>query len=296
MVNNLVLILTKTGNIRMGNIILYIPKNGKKISEIPGNTFYEIFNTGTPSCDGQFRFLSVLGRWLSQVEYENEKLYSFGRIQSDSNANALHNGTERANVLCIDWYLVTTYYENGIQVYQTREYVGTTCYGCDDPTIMSLCPDDSNSGSEGNCDIPDLITGTTVVSETISTQVSDIDDFTKHKDPVWRILRNVTWSLYSHETGIIKLVDVANNKWQWESLFHSGISMAGMPVGGTVSFNNGIGTPSFTPGTPNILYAGMSVSFSVTYAPVCNCPGVNLFLPPTTIPYVANAIWDAKPF
>jgi len=69
-----------------------------------------------------------------------------------------------------------------------------------------------------------------------------------------------------------------------------------MPTGGSISFSQGVGTPSFTPGTPGVLYAGMSLSFTVTYSAACNCPGVNIFLPPTTIPYTATAIWDANPF
>lgn len=140
-----------------------------------------------------------------------------------------------------------------------------------------------------------LSEGVQVVSELINSNVKDINTFTKEKNPEWRCLKSLTWALFSHEKGIVELVDKATNKWQWKSLSHNTITKTGMPYGGTVSSSNGIGTASFTPGTKNVLYAGMSVKFDVTYAPICDCPGVNAILPPYTISYNANALFDAKP-
>jgi len=141
-----------------------------------------------------------------------------------------------------------------------------------------------------------LVNGTIIASETIDIHVSDIDGLTKNKNPEWRILKNLTWALFSHEMGTIEHVTSPEDRWEWRTLAHHSITFAGQAYGGSVSFSQGVGTPSFTPGTSNVLYAGMSVSYTVTYAPLCNCPGVNVILPPTTIPYSSNAIWNANPF
>ncbi|HET9057329.1 MAG TPA: hypothetical protein VFN30_10845, partial [Chitinophagaceae bacterium] len=140
-----------------------------------------------------------------------------------------------------------------------------------------------------------LYTGSQVVAETISFDISTISDFTKYKNPKWRILKNLTWSLYSQEYGVVRLVDSQTNKWQWESLVHGPITKEGFTPGGTVTFTQGVGTPTFTPGTQNILYAGMSLNFDVTYSPICDCLGVSNIIPSVTVNYTANALWEAKP-
>ena len=56
---NLVLVVDKSGNIRKGNLVLYIPTKGEVLAKVPDNTFYHIFNTGKPECNGMFKFLSI---------------------------------------------------------------------------------------------------------------------------------------------------------------------------------------------------------------------------------------------
>lgn len=194
-----------------------------------------------------------------------------------------------------------------------------TCeYTPDDPPPYDPCADPANAdspwcggsgdggGGGGTNEDPcatecvnnpqKLSEGVAVVSEDVSMNVASIDAITKSKEPEWRILKSLTWALYSYEKGVIKLVDVPTNKWQWESLAHDKIKYIGFSVGGTVTPLEGeTATPSFTAGTPNVLYAGMKLRFGVTYAPICDCPGVNVVLPPYTLHYQAENIWDAKP-
>jgi hypothetical protein len=112
---NLVLILDKSGNVRKGNLVLYLPENGQVNNKVPDNTFYNILNTGKPDCNGKFRYLSVTGKRLHELEYQNGHLKSFGNFKDSS----INNGTGRTNS-CIDWYWVYTWYDEwGNQISQT---------------------------------------------------------------------------------------------------------------------------------------------------------------------------------
>ncbi len=138
--------------------------------------------------------------------------------------------------------------------------------------------------------------GATVTSGEAEFTVSTIGPLKKYKNPRWKILKNLTWDLYSQETGIVKLVDAGTDKWVWESLQHGAISMTGFALGGTVSSDQGVGIPSFFPGAENILYAGMTLDFNVKFSPICDCPGIREILPPYTIHYTSNSgLWPAKP-
>lgn len=95
---NLVLIVDKLGNIRKGNLVLYIPKNGEVVAKAPDNTFYHIFNTGTPECNGVFKFLSISGGQIYQVEYNDGKLISFGQANKGKGNSVVVNVGED----CID--------------------------------------------------------------------------------------------------------------------------------------------------------------------------------------------------
>ncbi len=145
-----VAIMNKTGSIRKANLVMYIPAAGKIITALPDKTFYNILNEGKNVASGQFRFLSVTGRWLYQLEYnKNGDLSAFGLIQQKSklgDGNISTNGVTTLST-CTDWYLVTTYYYSDGTTSQTSDYVGTTCDGCGDTMNQSLCPDSGGGGS-----------------------------------------------------------------------------------------------------------------------------------------------------
>ncbi len=95
-------------------------------------------NTGEPDCNGKFKYLSVTGKKLHELEYQDGRLKSFGNFKDSS----INKGTARTN-FCIDWYWVSTWYdEYGNQVAQNWEYYGSTCQGedCEDPYNAMLCP------------------------------------------------------------------------------------------------------------------------------------------------------------
>ncbi len=125
---NLVLIEDKNKNIRKGNLVIFYSDH--QFNFIPKHTFSNILNTGNLQCDGKFKYLSVSGHSLYELEYNNGKLKSYGKFGP---YNSDQNSSNRI-ASCIDWYLVTTYYDvNGVEIYQTEQYIGTSCTGqeCD---------------------------------------------------------------------------------------------------------------------------------------------------------------------
>jgi hypothetical protein len=165
--------------------------------------------------------------------------------------------------------------DDGCEVYGTCNTCVTECES--NPTFLS---DDAVIGSE-----------------TISISVTDIDGFKKYKRLKWCPLDNLTWNLLSLEEGIVELVEVSPDKWVWNSLAHKSLTFNGTSPGGTVTPNQGVGTPSFVAGTSNVLYAGITLEFDVTYAPLCDeCPLIQTVIRPYSKHYTATStFWNAIP-
>jgi hypothetical protein len=140
-ITTLVVRLTASGDIRNGNVVLFIPKNAAH-TRIPTNTFHAIVNTGEPLCDGEFRFLSVTGKRLYALTYENKRLAKESKLVE----KALGTGNTREDN-CIDWFLVITIYYDDGTTFTTEEYLTTTCPQCDNETLESECPDHSGEGN-----------------------------------------------------------------------------------------------------------------------------------------------------
>jgi hypothetical protein len=103
--------------------------------------------------DSKFQFLSVTGKGLYELSYKNNRLFSAGIIKTKATDLANHKEMGTNTITCIDWYLVTTYYdEYGNISYQTEEYVGQTCGECDNPMYESMCPDGGGSGGGNETD------------------------------------------------------------------------------------------------------------------------------------------------
>jgi len=124
---NLVLIIDKAGNIRKGYIVLYTGENGVA-NKIPDNTFYHIFNTAEPECNGKFRFHNIMGRLLYQLEYKDKWLQSVGLVKAKKKLDVANNtGSRTQEGYYIDWYLVTTaYYDDGTSQVVSEIYLYTT--------------------------------------------------------------------------------------------------------------------------------------------------------------------------
>jgi hypothetical protein len=127
-VSALLLIENKSGTIRRGNIVQYIPAKVQPDAGIPVNSFFKIFNAGLPDEDAQFCFLTITGRLLYQVNYKDGRQYSTGVTQAGA---TIVNSPPQALIspapVCTDWYLVTTYYYADGSTEQTEQYLYTTC-------------------------------------------------------------------------------------------------------------------------------------------------------------------------
>jgi hypothetical protein len=145
---NLVLINDRQNIIKNGRIAIYIPAAGEKLNKVPRNTFSRILTAETISCNGIFNFLSVSGTLLHKYEYKDGRLSSFGEVSNQAHGNSQNISEKSVNGNCTDWYIVTTYYSNGVLLYQESQYIGTTCEGCDDQNYQSICPD-TGTGSDG---------------------------------------------------------------------------------------------------------------------------------------------------
>ncbi len=92
---------------------------------------------------GTITFFNLFQRMLLSNQYMNGDLVTIKAIEK--NATSMIS----KSVLCIDWYLVTTY-QNG---YKTYEYQYTTCDSCSlDEIFESLCNSDDGTGGSGGID------------------------------------------------------------------------------------------------------------------------------------------------
>jgi len=273
-VADLVLFINKDDNIRSGNIVLYTPDNGMA-NKIPGNTFYDIFNTAQPGADGKFEFLAVTGKPQYVLQYKNNHLVSSGLYQPKATAAS---AARTSGTPCYDWYLVTTWYDiNGNVADQTYVFLYTTCGTCGSTKLKSFCADDGG-GWTSDCCIPDPN------AELTSRQIGDpgtdvcgpeiIEPGTglhiKNCSHTWYFVTNaILW--YSWKYGSVEQsVEVKNGTvWNFRSVTHQGIVTNGtVPpcMSSSCSIASAISTVS-----GNV--AHMDLSYTLTYAYPCAIRG-----------------------
>ena len=249
--------------------------------------------------DEALKSRKALGKTTVALKVKGDKTsYSVQTPVVNFNPPACGTG-DPVDPICIDWYYIEWDVNTGQLI--EENYLYTTCTdGCN-----------TGGGGGGTGEDPDNVCFSACVAEANGVindmqaaggdeqyMIADIDNLRKYKNPKWQILRNDfgNFKLWSQETGIIELIDPSENKWQWVSLVHTGMSLTGQtPPAVAVSYSQGTGTPSFVPGTQNILYAGMEVDFSVTVAFVCSSCPVAQLVPPDTKSYKVGKIFSAKP-
>lgn len=126
----LLLVQNAAGIIQKGEIIQYLSENGREGVDIPANTFYKFYHSEKLPIDGRFSFLNLTGRLLYEIGFKNGRVKSFGVVRSGTSTTAV-NGPPQDPIgpapVCIDWYLVTTYYYADGTTEQTEDYLYTTC-------------------------------------------------------------------------------------------------------------------------------------------------------------------------
>ncbi|MEJ7828969.1 MAG: hypothetical protein WKF91_12250 [Segetibacter sp.] len=167
----LLLITDKLGKISSGSIVYFLPSDGKKHNSLPQNTFTNMFSGKAVGLDGVYKILSVTGRWFSQLEIKKGRLFATGSIEQKNKTGRRNQKTSS----CIDWYLVTTYHYSDGSSYQTEEYIGTTCDGCDDPDYQSVCPD--GGGGDGGGDEGDVNPVEESQAQMLTTSTASAPDY-----------------------------------------------------------------------------------------------------------------------
>ena len=124
--NYLVLFMDKAGNISGGHIFQGVGNSLFTEKTIP--SYYDVSGLRpNEGLNGTYCIMSIHDIFYSQKVYENNQLRESSIPQTKQKANATES-----NENCVDWYLVTTYYnpETGAVLSQTETYLGTTCSGC----------------------------------------------------------------------------------------------------------------------------------------------------------------------
>ena len=119
-------------------------------------------DTNISGYSGTITFFNLFQRMLLSNQYYNGNLVISKAIEKNPNAMM------SKSVLCIEWYLVTTYQDG----FQTKEYQYTTCDSCSlDEIFESLCNSDDGTGGSGGID----------ASQEIEDQIDDskLDPCTK---------------------------------------------------------------------------------------------------------------------
>ncbi len=209
-------------------------------------------------------------------------------------------------VTCQTYYLIGIWFD--LQTGQVIDYIvldaWNDCTGGGPPVGYGSDPNSTPSSQDEQCfndaanDFEGAVSAVSVSNVTEGFNFTTISPLKKKKDPEWKALNGGLnmWYLRSTEHGIIEY-DPVYTRWEWVSLEHHSLEMIGVSnIGGEVSIQSHNGTPSFTEGTPNVLYAGMSLSFTVKYTPSpIPCPPFNMIIPPKIIDYTSTALWNANP-
>jgi hypothetical protein len=256
---DLVLLLDKTGKVLKGTIVMFIPDGKSPGGRLPSNAIYKVYNSKKIDQDGEFRFFSVTGKRLYEIRYKSGQAYSYSRLKKGppkaaSNGGSIFGGGSGE---CIDWYVVTSVYVDGVLVDQYEVYVGTTCGGCHDQNFASLCPDTgggSSGGDELECCIPDpdMQPSSSVVTENqdMPCGPETLDPVTgnyiKDCTPQWTFNTNIllwyTWKVRSFESATL---EKQGGVWKFRNLKHQGTAIDGH-VPSCVSFNNSVNSSSST--------------------------------------------------
>ncbi len=278
-------------NIADGNLVQIIFNNAEGIEELPDNSFAKILNNES-NINGVFIFRNLADKFLYQNEYEN------GNLIRTKVKNTKEEGYARNGSGCLAWYLVTTYTttnSNGtLDVETDWEYLYTSCDNTDEFDETGGGGQMYNCSQEAQSNFLEEISKTKTESSTISVEVTDINNFRKHKDPSWTILRGGSgWILNSKETGIIELIDVQNDTWKWVSLTHGSITKEGMCIGAEVTFTQGTAQITISP-----QIALMSLEFNVTYQLLNPCTKIPILSWFSTIDkkYTATGNWLSTPY
>ena len=139
---NLIIHINPANQIRAVNIVLFTPDSGQKISSLPPNTFYDLFNTARVQSDGVFDFRDINGHQQYKLIYKNSRLVSAATVQAKTMAEynkAMANNKIKVNnltqknikvndVVCTyNFWIINFYNSQGELVGTAWELISSNC-------------------------------------------------------------------------------------------------------------------------------------------------------------------------
>jgi hypothetical protein len=198
----LLLVENAEGKIRRGDLVLFFPENAT-LQKLPVNYFHQFFMEEDLSVNGTFTLVTLGDVKQYEVVFKNGKKDNFKLWRSEINtaSNAGNNANTSPTQNCTDWYLVTTYYLDGIPVYSTSEYVGTTCSGGGCPPDTE-CLEPEGTGGGGNLEVP--VSVTRMVSYSVARELTSYENW--EIKPTFEISgQTFTNASNNYFTGITKI-------------------------------------------------------------------------------------------
>jgi hypothetical protein len=148
--------LNNSQEITYGEIALYYPEKDHAVNSLPENTFSRIFTSENITLSGKFRFLSVKGGWIYNIDYKNGKLISGGVVKWKDDAHqSISNGKDNS-IHCVVYYLETTFFFSDGTTQVTDDYLGTVCTddGCSSDYEGFCQPGEGGSTGGGGATAP----------------------------------------------------------------------------------------------------------------------------------------------
>lgn len=141
---NLVLIENDKGEYRVGNVVEIIPQN-QPFNKIPENLISQVYNNKGNNLNGIFSILTLSNSLVYELEYNKGKISSTKYLeQKNKKSTGKIYSSRTTGEPCMNWYLVTTWYNPDGSTTKTEQFVGTTgdCAG----EWQDMQPGDSGSG------------------------------------------------------------------------------------------------------------------------------------------------------
>jgi len=237
---NLVAILDPSGNILNANVVIFKAKENILKSALPENTFSNIYKSEKIDINGQFKFLSVSGNFLYQLDFDKGRPHSWGRYKTRSNkpksTTVSSEAISQAKGKCTNYYLVLTYYVNGVVVEETWTYIGQICEGeiCGGD-YESICPPGESGGGSGEigdeCCIPDpnMVVSTESIAGdyTFVCGLESINPITqkpkKSCNIGWKFsINNLLWYNWGYISDELATFEKEDNIWKFTEFIHTG--------------------------------------------------------------------------
>ncbi len=233
----LMTLIDHKGSVKWARIVYFIPSVGQKEKKLSANDMRKVLLQESLDVDGVYIYLSISGTWIGQTEYRGGRFYSYGYISSKANKE------KQTNLLCIDWYIITTFHMSDGSTYQTSEYVGQTCSGCDSGNYQSLCEPGETGGSTCTMSEEDALIALSSTTTDAFSRSLDFSTGSEYVDPgTGRITKPANlnpwdfaiinihdyytvWPLgYTAYYGAVLYKNSINDTWKWESISYQGNS------------------------------------------------------------------------